>query len=144
MDIGALRGFEDLNSLNLGSCYQLGDQELGMIIEAHANLIELKLYGCKKLSDLCFENMGRKMAKMQILDVSKTSITDRGLIDLGARCKALHTLAANHCLGLSEFGVRGFLKNGFEMSHLSLKESLIEDAAIHSIEKDFPKVEIGF
>lgn len=144
LTLGGLRNFKDLRSLNLSMCHQIGDQELTLIMQAQPLLTELKLHGLRKLTDTILADLGRRMPKLQSLDLSRTTIADGALIEIGTRCKELRHIVLNHCMGISDFGVREFLKNAHLLETISLKESLIDDEALRSLEKDFPKVEIIF
>jgi F-box/leucine-rich repeat protein 2/20 len=142
LGFGELKNFRDLRSLDLSLCNQLGDSELRIVMRAAPQVIELSLLGCKRIGDDGFHDFARRGVHLQTVNLSRTSLTDGSLLEIGTRCKALQKITINHCLLVSELGLKAFLQVASQLQELSFKDSLSEEIAIELLRKQFPKVEI--
>jgi hypothetical protein len=139
---GELKKLHGLKKLNLSNCYHLEDRDLTLILSSVSELAFLDLSGCRRLSDQAFYDLAKKAPYLEMLKVFRLSITDGGLVEMGARLKKLEELELNHCPNISEAGVKNFLRIAGMLKRLSLKESRISLAAIQGLREQFPKVEI--
>jgi hypothetical protein len=143
LGLGELKRFFNLRQLDLSRCHQLGDSELIIVLQAAPQLTSLRVFGCKKLTDQAFYDLAKRASHLQTLDLTRTAITDGGLIEIGTRCKALQSLHLDHCVAISDLGLRSFLRLAPQLQKLSFKESLLEEGAIEALREAFPKVEIA-
>ena len=142
LGFGDLRLFRDLEQLNLSNCNQLGESELSIVLQSAPHLVNLNVFGCKKLSDLAFYDLARYAKLLEVLDVSRTAILDGALIEIGHRCLKMRVMSLDHCLSISDWGLREFLKYAKNVIQISLKESLISEDTLTFIRKQYPLVDI--
>lgn len=122
-----LQKFKKLTALDVSRCYQIGDQELKMILQACPKLLDLKLMDCKKITDEGFFEIGKLSPNLARLDLSRTLITDAVLIDLMTKCTNLYSLDLSRCYQLTARAITEGIRNcpGLKkiyLNHTSLNE----------------------
>lgn len=131
-----------LKGLDLSRCSQLEDDDLSLILQGLAQLTHLNLLACKKLSDRAFYDLARRGSNLQKLKLGRTAVTDGSLIEIGARCHFLESIALDHCLNISHAGLSSFLKIAAALRLLSIQDTYLEQDSIQQLREQFPHVNI--
>lgn len=138
-----LKKFQGLKALDLSRC-SLDHDVLKLILQGSPQLIELNLYGCRKLSDEAFYELGRGAERLQKLKISRTQVTDGALLEIALKCQELSHLEVDHCLNLSEVGLLDFLKKAKALRHLSLKENHLDLKVLDSLGRLYPLLSVNY
>lgn len=140
--LSELSKFKKLGVLNISRCFQLGDVELKILLQACPKLYELQLSDCHKISPDGFFEIGKSLTDLSILNISRTSISDASLIDLMMRCRSLYILDISRCPGISEKGVMEGIRSCPSLRKMIVRNSGITNHEMDQIKKHFPYVKV--
>lgn len=132
--------FKNLKILNVSRCFQIGDHELKMILEAAPKVVELHLVDCQRISQDAFFEIPKKLKDLTVLDISKTLISDAALIDIMIHCKSLMILNLSRCYNISDKAVMEGIRNSAMLKQIDLTNSNISPHTLEQIKK--PGLEI--
>ena len=99
-----LQSLKKISSLDVSFCFQIGDNELRMILQACPRLVDLKIRDCQKITSEGFFDIGRALSDLSHLNISRTLISDAALIEIMSSCKNLYTLDISRCTELLKRG----------------------------------------
>lgn len=118
LDFGALKGFTKLRRLDLSHCHQMNSTDLGVVVRVCSMVDHLILADCVNIDERGFVELAHQGSRFITLDLSKTKITDAGLIEILTRCRSLTTLKISRCLLVSDVGLKAV------RSHLATTSTL--------------------
>lgn len=139
---GDLQYFKELSVLNISRCFQIGDRELRIILQAAPGLFELDLTDCHKISPDGFFEIGLLSPDLSILNVSRTLISDAGLIDLMTHCRYLYVLDLSRCVGISDKGVLEGIRARPSLKKIILSGGIISISSLEKIRSSFPYLNV--
>lgn len=138
-----LQKFKRLTSLDISHCYQVGDNELKMILQGSPRLVELKLVDCQKITPDGFFEIGKRLLDLAILNISRTLISDAALIDMMTRCKNLYSIDISRCLSISEKGVLEGIRNCPSLKIVKISNTRLSQSGIEQIRLNNPYLNIS-
>lgn len=133
MGWGELLALRNLKHLNLSRCHQIGEEEIRLIVQAIKGITDLNIDECFKITEKGFFDLARGLARLQKLNLSRTTISDTALVEIGFRCKQLHVINLLRCERISDKGVHEFVKQAGQLSQINLSYSPISEGAIDSL-----------
>lgn len=133
-----LKGLKRLEKLDISHCYQIKDEDFKLILQACRNVTHFSLEQCNGLSDNAFFELGKNIPRLTDLDVSRTNITDSGLIDLTMRCKQLITLKVVRCKNLTAKGILEAVSNAPNLKSLDITKCDFSDESLNKIKEARP------
>lgn len=139
---GDLQYFKELAVLNISRCFQITDRELRIVLQAAPGLFELDLTDCHRISPDGFFEIGLLSPDLSILNISKTSISDAGLIDVMTRCKYLYIVDLSRCSGISDKGVLEGIRARPSLKKIVLNGGLISTSGLELIKNSFPYLNV--
>ena len=139
---GLLKNLPSLQKLDLSQCYQMKDEDFKLVLQACRGVTELYLNECTGLSDNAFFELAKNLAKLTDLDVSRTNISDSGLIDLIVRCKQLMSLKVSRCPNLTDKGILEVIYNAPFIKFLDVAKCRISIETLSKINELRPHLEI--
>jgi hypothetical protein len=137
-----LKNLYGLKSLSLEKCFQLENDGLNLILQGAGGLAELNLHGCRKLSDGSFNELGKRTPHLKKLVLSRTTITDGGLVDICFKCQELTELELDHCLNITEAGLFDCVRIAKQLKMLSIRENKFDSKAVRDVRKQYPDIVI--
>lgn len=137
-----LQKFKKLTSLDVSRCLQIGDNELRIILQACPRLHELKIIECNRISSDGFFEIGKLQPALSLLNLSRTMISDAGLIDILTHCKDLHELDISRCYNLSDKGVVEAIRNSPRLKIIHLNNTSLTVSGLEQIKSRYPYVSI--
>jgi F-box and leucine-rich repeat protein 2/20 len=137
-----LQKFKKIKSLDISRCFQVGDHELRMIVQACPQLTELKILECQKITDTGFFEVGRGLPKLSFLNLSRTLISDPALIELMTRCKNLYALDLSRCHGISDKGVLEGIRNCPSLKIININNAGLSESGVELIKKNNPYLQL--
>lgn len=138
-----LKKFQGMKVLDLSRC-SLDNDILNLILQGSPSLIELNLYGCRKLSDEAFYELGRRASHLQKLKISRTQVTDGALLDIALKCQELSHLEVDHCLNISEAGLLEILKKAKGLRYLSIRDNHLDLKFLDSLQGLYPLLSVSY
>ncbi|KAK9876635.1 hypothetical protein WA026_014014 [Henosepilachna vigintioctopunctata] len=110
--LNLLKCLPKLQFLQLRNCNVVDDVVLECLSENCLNLSALDLGGCTKITDKGM-NYLNKLNKIQCLTISKTQVTNEGLISFVKRpcCAILKELKLDNCIHITEIGLLAVTKH---------------------------------
>ncbi|XP_073429739.1 F-box and leucine-rich repeat protein 13 [Dendrobates tinctorius] len=111
-----------IRELNLTNCLRVSDLSLLRIAQKCHNLNFLSLRYCENVTDSGIELLGN-MTSLISIDISGTSITDQGLMALGAQSK-IRELCVSECLGVTDIGIQKFCHQSKDLEVLDISHCL--------------------
>ncbi|XP_075064844.1 F-box and leucine-rich repeat protein 13 [Mixophyes fleayi] len=111
-----------IRELNLTNCLRVSDLSLLRIAQKCHNLNFLSLRFCENVTDSGIELLGN-MTSLISIDLSGTSITDRGLTALGVQSK-IRELSVSECLGITDIGIQKFCHQSRDLELLDISHCL--------------------
>ncbi|XP_069621221.1 F-box and leucine-rich repeat protein 13 [Ranitomeya imitator] len=111
-----------IRELNLTNCLRVSDLSLLRITQKCHNLNFLSLRYCENVTDSGIELLGN-MTSLISIDISGTSITDQGLMALGAQSK-IRELCVSECLGVTDIGIQKFCHQSKDLEVLDISHCL--------------------
>ncbi|XP_063783067.1 F-box and leucine-rich repeat protein 13 isoform X2 [Pseudophryne corroboree] len=111
-----------IRELNLTNCLRVSDLSLLRIAQKCHNLNFLSLRFCENVTDSGIELLGN-MTSLISIDISGTSITDRGLTALGLQSK-IRELSVSECLGITDIGIQKFCHQSRDLELLDISHCL--------------------
>jgi len=127
-----------LESLDISRCGQISDSDFKLILQACRHITNLSIKGCHGLSDLTFLELGELMSELTDLDVSKTHITDEGLIAISIHCKHLISLRASQCPDVTPKGILEAVENASKLKQLQIAQSDMSSGILEEIKEIRP------
>ena len=137
-----IKNLHGLKTLSLAKCFQLEDDALNLILQGAQGLAELNLKGCRKLSDGSFKELGKRAPHLKKLILSRTSISDGGLVDMCFKCQELTELELDHCLNITESGLFDCARIAGQLNLLSIRENRLDLKAIRDLKELYPALVI--
>lgn len=137
-----LRRFKNLTSLDVSRCFQIGDNELRIILQACPKLLELKMVDCQKISPDGFFEIGKLVPGLSLLNLSRTLVSDAALIDILVHCKSLLNLDISRCYGVSDKGVLEGIRHCPSLKTIHLTNTGLTLSGIEQIKKHYPSLNI--
>lgn len=128
-----LQRFKKLAILDISRCFQVGDNELKIILRGSPKLVELRLIDCQKITHEGFFEIGKLLPNLSILNISRTSISDAALIDIMTRCKNLYSLDISRCESTSDKGVLEGIRSCPSLKTINISASGLTKNGIKSI-----------
>lgn len=141
---GILKDFKRLEKLDISRCTQIKDEDFKIILQAARGASHFYLDECTGLTDNAFFDLGKNIPKLTDLDVSRTNITNSGLIDLTMRCKQLITLKASRCPNLSDKGVLEAVENAPKLKMLEIIKLKEGQSVQKALKEARPYLEVVF
>lgn len=138
-----LNNLKRLERLDISQCSQVKDEDFKIIIQACRDLTHFYLEGCSGLSDNAFFELGKHIPKLTNLSLSRTHITDSGLIDLMMRCRNLMALNVSRCPHLSEKGIAEAIENSTNLKTLQIAKNSLSTQTLDQIMKQHPSLQIS-
>ncbi len=128
---GELTKLTRLRSLSLARCELLSNEEFSLILMSARQLHELKISECRNLSEPAFHALATCQQRFVSLDLGRTSIEDRGLLEITTRMTSLSHLDLTRCQNLAEQGIVDAIKvsslQEVNLSHTNISESALEE-----------------
>jgi hypothetical protein len=100
-----LRRSPGIGQLNLARCSQITDDELRIILQGLKDLTDLNLDGCTGISNRGFTDLSRLGSNLVLLNLTKTSVGDGALADIGSNLTRLVSLNLTRCTNFSAKGL---------------------------------------
>lgn len=139
---GALKKLTGLKILDLTRCSQVGDPDLGIILQGCPNLIVLTLEECRGLTDSGFTEMTEYNTKFTHLNLARTWISDQPLIELGSKCEDLIALDITHCENITSVGIVETARNAKNLREFHIAHCNVSKEALTEIQKMRPYLKI--
>jgi len=139
-----LKDLRRLEKLDISRCYQIKDEDFKLILQACRDVTHFYLEECTGLSDNAFFELAKNIPKLTDLDVSRTNITDSGLIDLMMRCSHLITLKLVRCSNLSPKGILEAVHNAPNLRLLDITKCDAPAETLKKIAEARPFLEVTF
>jgi F-box/leucine-rich repeat protein 2/20 len=133
-----LQKIHHLQKLDISRCRQLTDDDFKLVLQACRSITHLNLQQCTKLTEFAFYELGRNMPKLIHLDLSRSQISDRALIDLSVRCPYLESLILTGCQNLTDRGIMETIKNTKWLRKLNVAKCSISQEIVEKIKKSIP------
>ncbi|GAU45684.1 hypothetical protein TSUD_268160 [Trifolium subterraneum] len=110
--------FPNLKQLDLNHCYHLSEVGIAHVLRKCRNIRHLNLSGCEglKLSEINFE-----VPKLEVLNLSYTSVDDERLYVISKSCRGLLKLVLDNCCDVTHKGVKHVAKNCTKLREISLR-----------------------
>lgn len=134
-----------LVKVNLGDCVNLTDESIVALARLHGGTLEvLNLDGCKKVTDASLVSIASNCLFLNDLDVSKCSITDRGLAALSDGLNlSLQVLSLSGCSLVSNRSIPHLKKLGQTLVGLNLQHcNSISSSMIEELVEDLWRCDI--
>lgn len=127
-----IQRLKELTWLDISRSRHMNVDDFKIILKACRLVTYLNVEDCTNISEDTFFEIGRAVPYLEILDVSRTNISDSSLIEIATRCKALTQLTISRCLNLSDKGVVETAKEGTQLKvmnveKLNLKRETLEE-----------------
>lgn len=139
---GLLKDFKRLEKLDISRCTQVKNEDFKIILQAAKGATHLFLEDCAGLTDSAFFELGKHIPKLTDLDVSRTNITDSGLIDLAIRCKHLIILKASRCPNLTYKGALEAAENAPNLKRFEVVKLKEGDRVRRTLKEIRPYMEV--
>jgi F-box/leucine-rich repeat protein 2/20 len=139
-----LKDFKRLEKLDISRCAQIKDGDFKILLQACRQVTHFYLEECTGLSDNAFFELGKNIPRLTDLDVSKTNITDSGLIDLMMRCRNVIFLKIARCPNITEKGLLEAVRNAPKLKILDVTKASITRSTIQSLQGTRPYVDVIF
>nr|MBA3603322.1 BTB/POZ domain-containing protein [Parachlamydiaceae bacterium] len=107
---GELTKLTRLRSLSLARCEMLSNEEFSLILMSARQLHELRISECRNLSEAAFHALAACQQRFVNLDLGRTSIEDRSLLEITTRITSLSLLDLTRCQNLAEQGIVDAIK----------------------------------
>lgn len=133
---------KNLKILDLSHCHQIGDNEFKLISKSFPNGTDLAINECRKITDRAFFEFARTNARFVTLDLSRCSIGDSGLIEIGLHFQALTHLNLTRCELVTEKGVMELVKHAPSLTELTLTHTNVSRDAIQEMHLMKPYLKI--
>jgi hypothetical protein len=140
---GELTKLPSLVSLTLDRCDRLTDQELELILISARRLRELVLSECRQLSDFGFYALATSHQPLVSLDLGRTAILDRNLLEITTRLTNLQYLGLERCQNLTEQGIIDALKVAPSLAEVNLSHLSISEGALKELLRTKPSLKIS-
>ena len=141
---GALKKLEGLRELNLTRCTQLGDPDLGIILQACPSLRTLILEDCRSLSDSGFYEIPTFNHLLTGLNLSRTWISDLPLIEISTKCEFITSLNLTRCENLTSVGILECARNGKSLRDLIISSNNLSDESLQELHNIRPYLKVVF
>lgn len=134
----ALHSLVELESLDISKCFAIDDQDLKLIASSCRSLTKLQMCELERVTDVGFYELGRNLPELRHLDLTKTHVTDAGLLDVVSRCPQLESLKLNRCTTLSEEGIWGVIENSKSLRVIEIIGCDVRNAIFEKMRAAFP------
>lgn len=135
---GELAKFRQLKRLSLNKCHQIQDSDISILLISCSGLKRLSLMGCTKITEKGFLDIAKSRLRLLHLELSRCSLSDNIIVEIGSRCKVLADLDISNCDQLTEKGVLGVVRNAKMLVELNITRCHIPLPAIEEIKRIAP------
>lgn len=142
--MGCFSYLKALRELNLSKWRQMDNEELKMACQSAPELTSLILQECSSLTDQGFSQIGRYLKNLRSLDLSRTSITDTGLVAFLKEITSLRALDLEGCKEVSDTGIKEVIRKSSYLQHLNIRQTSVSKAFVEKLQKERPQVILSY
>jgi len=131
---------KELTWLDISRSRHLTFEDFKIILKGCRLVTYLNVEDCTSLSEDIFFEVGQAVPYLEMLNVSRTNISDSSLIEIATRCKSLVRLNVSRCANLSDKGVLETVKEASQLKELNVEKLNIKPEILEEIRKLNPNL----